>query len=85
MSSARTERTGLLALAGEALIVLRGAKTEAKVSQRTGVLSATIEGPAVLEAALDDLAAVGRIADVTFAAADAVGVRDIVLEEPQAS
>ncbi len=80
-----TERTGLLALAGEALIVLRGAKTEAKVSQRTGVLSATIEGPAELEAAIDDLAAVSRIADVKFTAADAVGVRDIVLEEQQAS
>ncbi len=80
-----TERTGLLALAGEALIVLRGAKTDAKVSQRTGVVRATVEGPAILEAALGDLAAVGKVAEIAFATADVVGVRDIVLEEAQAS
>ena len=77
-----SERTGLLALAGEALIVLRGAKTEAKVSQRTGVVSATIAAPALLEAALNDLAAVTKIATPTFEAAETVSVRDIVLEDP---
>ncbi len=70
---------GVLPAVSEALIAIRRAKTDAKASQKTEVLSATIAGPAVLQGALDDLAAVGRIADVTFVEADAVEVRDIVL------
>ena len=71
--------TGVLPAVSEALIGIRRAKTDAKASQKTEVLSATIAGPAVLQGALDDLAAVGRIADVTFVEADTVEVRDIVL------
>jgi valyl-tRNA synthetase len=71
--------SGLLSAVSEALIGIRRAKTDAKASQKMEVVSATIAGPAVLEGALADLAAVGRIADVTFVMAEGVEVRDIVL------
>jgi valyl-tRNA synthetase len=72
---------GLLALTSEALIGIRRAKTDAKASQRTEVVSATISGPALLEQGIDDLRAVGRIATVTFVESDTVAVTDIVLAE----
>ncbi|HEY4267592.1 MAG TPA: valine--tRNA ligase [Galbitalea sp.] len=79
------EPTGLLGLVGEALIGIRGAKTDAKASQKTEVVSATISGPAALELAADDLKAVGRIATLNFVVADAVSVSDIVLApQPEA-
>jgi valyl-tRNA synthetase len=79
------EPTGLLGLVGEALIGIRGAKTEAKASQKTEVVSATIAGPAALELAADDLRAVGRIATLNFVVADTVSVSDIVLApQPEA-
>ena len=79
------EPTGLLGLVGEALIGIRGAKTEAKASQKTEVVSATIAGPAELELAADDLRAVGRIATLNFVVADTVSVSDIVLApQPEA-
>jgi valyl-tRNA synthetase len=74
--------TGLLALLGEALIGIRGAKTEAKVSQRTEVRSAMLTGPAVLAGGLEDLKAVGRIASLEFAEADETRFADVVLAEP---
>jgi valyl-tRNA synthetase len=73
--------TGLLALVSEALIGIRRAKTDAKASQKTEVVSATISGPAALRLAADDLKAVGRIARLDFVEADAVSVADIVLAE----
>jgi valyl-tRNA synthetase len=76
-----TQPTGLLGLVGEALVSIRGAKTEAKASQKTEVVSATISGPASLAAASEDLKAVGRIAELTFVVADEVRVTDIVLVE----
>lgn len=75
------ESTGLLAATSEALIGIRRAKTDAKASQKTDVTSATIAGPAILERALADLAAVGRIATVHFVAVETVEVRDIVLAD----
>ncbi|MCU1407696.1 MAG: valS, partial [Glaciihabitans sp.] len=75
------EPSGLLPLVSEALISIRRAKTDAKASQKTEVVSATISGPEQLQLALDDLSAVGRIAEVNFLAADAVSVTDIVLVE----
>jgi valyl-tRNA synthetase len=78
------ERTGLLSLLGEALIGIRGAKTEAKVSQKTEVASATLTGPAVLAGGLDDLKAVGRIRDLAFVEGDAVAWSDVVLVEADA-
>ena len=73
--------SGLLGVVSEALIGIRRAKTDAKASQRTDVLSATIAGPAMLKLALDDLAAVGRIATLEFVESDTVEVRDIILAE----
>jgi len=76
-----TAPSGLLPVVSEALIGIRRAKTDAKASQKTDVVSATIAGPALLMAGLDDLKAVGRIAKVEFVQADAIEVRDIVLAE----
>jgi len=73
--------TGLLPLVSEALIGIRRAKTDAKASQKTEVVSATISGPALLEQGIEDLKLVGRIATVTFVESDVVGVTDIVLAE----
>jgi len=80
-----SEPTGLLALVSAALIGIRRAKTDAKASQKTDVLSAVVSGPAALTLAADDLRAVGRIAELTFVEADDVAVSDIVLaEQPEA-
>jgi len=76
------EPSGLLALAGGALIDIRRAKTEAKASQRTPVATATLAGPAAIADALDDLRAVGRIQALTLVEAEEIQVRDIVLAEP---
>jgi len=76
-----TAPSGLLQAVSEALVGIRRAKTDAKASQKTDVVSATIAGPAVLRDGLDDLKAVGRIATVEFVEADAIEVRDIVLAE----
>ncbi|HWL03303.1 MAG TPA: class I tRNA ligase family protein, partial [Microbacteriaceae bacterium] len=79
------EPSGLLALASAALIDIRRAKTEAKASQRTPVATATLAGPAQIAGALDDLRAVGRIAELALIEADEIEVRDIVLAEEPAS
>jgi valyl-tRNA synthetase len=71
----------LLPLVSEALIGIRRAKTDAKASQKTEVVSATLHGPTLLRHALDDLKAVGRIADLIFVEADEVTLTDIVLAE----
>ncbi len=71
--------TGLLGAASEALVSIRRAKTDAKASQKTDVVSATIAGPAILAGGLDDLKAVGRIASVEFVESESIEVRDIVL------
>ncbi|MCU1534746.1 MAG: valS [Glaciihabitans sp.] len=73
--------SGLLATVSEALISIRRAKTDAKASQKTDVVSATITGPAILEEGLGDLRAVGRIASVEFVVSESIEVRDIVLAE----
>jgi valyl-tRNA synthetase len=73
--------TELLPLVSEALIGIRRAKTDAKASQKTEVVSATLHGPALLRHALDDLKAVGRIADLTFVEADDLTLTDIILAE----
>ncbi len=80
-TGAAGEPSGLLGLVSEALIGIRRAKTDAKASQKTEVVSATIAGPALLRLGLADLQAVGRIAAVEFVEADEIDVRDIVLAE----
>ncbi len=73
--------TFVLTAVGEALIGIRRAKTEAKASQKTAVARVTIGAPAAtieaLKAAEGDLRAVGRIADIAYVEADAVGVVEI--------
>jgi valyl-tRNA synthetase len=80
-ASLDSEPTGLRALVSEALIGIRRAKTDAKASQKTVATSATITGPALLAQAAGDLAAVGRIRDLTVVEGAEVLVTDIVLEE----
>ncbi|HEX4442357.1 MAG TPA: valine--tRNA ligase [Galbitalea sp.] len=70
---------GLLPLVSEALIGIRRAKTDASVSQKTEVRSATLHGPAVLARAIDDLKLVGKITELAFVPADEVSLTDIVL------
>ncbi len=72
---------GLLPLASQALIGIRRAKTDAKASQKTPVTSAVIAAPSLLELAAGDLAAVGRIASLSFTPADEVTVVEIELGE----
>ncbi|ALJ20676.1 valine--tRNA ligase [Microbacterium sp. No. 7] len=66
-----------------ALIGIRRAKTEAKASQKTPVTSLAIAGPAealdAVRLAEGDLKAVGRIAEIAYADADALTVSDVVL------
>ncbi|HWM33520.1 MAG TPA: valine--tRNA ligase [Pseudolysinimonas sp.] len=76
---------GLLPAVSAALIGIRRAKTDAKASQKTEMLSATLAGPALLAEAVDDLTAVGRIAELALIEADEVAVTDVVLaEQPEA-
>ena len=71
----------VLAAVGEALIGVRRAKTEAKVSQKTQVAAVTIATPRadLLQLAEGDLRAVGRIADIAFVEAPTTAVTDIRL------
>ncbi|MFC5501940.1 valine--tRNA ligase [Lysinimonas soli] len=76
---------GLLPAVSAALIGIRRAKTEAKVSQKTEVVLARLAGPAILAEAADDLRAVGRIAELELVAGDEIAVTGIVLAEPPAA
>lgn len=80
----------MLDVVGAALIGIRGAKTEAKVSQRTEVLVATARGPKadldLLRFGLEDLRNVGRVHDLRFEPTEdaALTVSDVELRlEPQ--
>jgi valyl-tRNA synthetase len=77
--------TGLLGVVGSALIGIRRAKTDAKASQKTEVLSAIVHAPAerlaLLRLAADDLRAVGRIAELHFVEGPEIAVTDVVLAE----
>ncbi|AMB58413.1 valine--tRNA ligase [Microterricola viridarii] len=79
----------VLALAGQALIGIRRAKTDAKASQKTAVTSATIvatpEQLELLRLAAEDLKAVGRIAELSFAEGSEIAVTDIVFAPAQES
>jgi valyl-tRNA synthetase len=80
--------TGLLAAVGQALIGIRGAKTAAKASQKTPVTRAVVAAPAetrvLIERAAVDLAAVGRIENLSFVDGDELAVTEIELAEQQA-
>ena len=72
---------GLLPAVSAALIGIRRAKTDAKASQKTDVLSAVLAGPEILIEAAADLKAVGRIALLEIVEADEIEVREVVLAE----
>lgn len=78
--------TGVLATLGQALTGLRKAKSEAKVKMRTEISAATVAGQAVdldrVRSALGDLRAAGKVTgEVSFADAETLEVRDVVLVE----
>ena len=68
---------------GAALAGVRKAKSEAKVGMRAEVPSMTLAGPAAaldqIRSAVADLSAAGKITDITYADAEHVEVRDVVL------
>ena len=72
-----------LTAVGAALAGVRKAKSEAKVGMRAEVTSMTLAGPAAaleqIRSAVADLNAAGKITDITYADADYVEVRDVVL------
>ncbi|MFJ3034488.1 valine--tRNA ligase [Curtobacterium pusillum] len=84
----QAEPTGLLAAVGQALIGIRGAKTAAKASQKTPVTHAVVAAPAetraLIERAAVDLAAVGRIENLSFTDGAELAVTEIELAEQQA-
>ncbi|MCC5674063.1 valine--tRNA ligase [Kocuria rhizophila] len=78
----------VLTVVGEALSGLRKSKSEAKVKQRTAVLSATVFAPAAqleqLRAGLDDLKAAGNAADLTLSPAEGeLSVSGVALEQTE--
>ncbi|MBK4120749.1 valine--tRNA ligase [Kocuria rhizophila] len=78
----------VLTVVGEALSGLRKSKSEAKVKQRTAVLSATVSAPAAqleqLRAGLDDLKAAGNAADLTLSPAEGeLSMSGVALEQTE--
>jgi valyl-tRNA synthetase len=71
---------GLLALASEALISIRRAKTDQQVAQKTRVKQATLRGPALLALAEADLKAVGKIEKLTLVEASTLELSEIELD-----
>ncbi|MBA8991416.1 valyl-tRNA synthetase [Curtobacterium pusillum] len=84
----QAEPSGLLGAVGQALIGIRGAKTAAKASQKTPVTHAVVTAPAETRALLEradvDLAAVGRIENLSFVDGAELAVTEIELAEQQA-
>lgn len=75
---------GLYSLASRALIPLRRAKTDRKLSQRSPVESVTLRAPALLAAASDDLRALGHIQTLDLVDGEDVDLVDFVAsEDPQ--
>lgn len=78
----------LLDTVGAALAGVRRVKSDAKVGMRAVVSSVTFAGTAAdldrLRAGAADLAAAGRLAQVTYEEGDTLEVRDAVLAPPEA-
>ncbi len=74
---------GSLALASEALIVLRRAKTDRQLPQRAAVSSATLAGPAGLAVIADDLCAVAAVAVLELVPADEVTLTAFEPADPE--
>ena len=79
------DHDGLLELASSALFGVRKAKSDAKVSMKADVVSATLKTAKVSATALieSDLKAVGRIAELTITSGDEVEMVDVVLAETE--
>ena len=73
--------TGLLPLVSQALIGIRRAKTDAKVSQKTPVTHATLAAPMLLAEAAGDLKAVGRIDVLDIMEGESIEITAIELGE----
>ena len=71
---------GLLNLASEALITIRRAKTDLKIAQKTAATKATLKAPALLSLASEDLAGVGKIAELSLVESDTVELVSIDME-----
>jgi valyl-tRNA synthetase len=80
-----TSNLPVLELAKEALFGLRKAKSDAKVSMKAAVESATLVSPAAVLTTLRlleaDFKAVGKIADLAFEEGEAFAVENVVLAE----
>jgi valyl-tRNA synthetase len=76
----------VLSAVGEALVGVRRAKTEAKVSQKTPVASVVIAAPnaEALRLAEGDLRAVGRIAEIAFTDGETTAITEITLAPQEA-
>ena len=76
---------GLLELVSAALIGVRKAKSDAKVSMKAPVESATLQAPAAVLTSLrvisGDIKSVGRIADLAYQEGEVVALTDVVLAE----
>jgi valyl-tRNA synthetase len=76
---------GLLTLVSQALVFVRKTKSDAKVSMKAPVESATLVAPAAvltsLRAVESDLKGVGQIATLNYGEAEEIGVVDVVLTQ----
>jgi valyl-tRNA synthetase len=76
---------GLLELVSAALIGVRKAKSDAKVSMKAPVESATLQAPAAVLTSLrvisGDIKSVGKIADLAYQEAEVVALTDVILAE----
>jgi valyl-tRNA synthetase len=75
------DHAGLFAVASEALISLRRAKTDRQLSQRHPVLSVTMNAPELLDAAKADLMALGHIEELILKPSDTVELVEFVPAE----
>ena len=71
------DSAGLLSVSSAALITIRRAKTDHQVAQKTGISSATLHGPALLEHARADLKAVAKIESLSFVTSDTIELLDV--------
>jgi valyl-tRNA synthetase len=80
---------GLLELVSAALVGVRKAKSDAKVSMKAPVESATLQAPAAVLTSLrviaGDIKSVGKISDLAYSEGEEVALVDVVLAEVPAA
>jgi len=79
------EGSGLLDLASEALIQVRKAKSDLKLSMKAEIESASLSGPAELASFKSDLMAMGKIHNLNLVLSDQVLLSDAVFITTQES